>query len=813
QTIQFTDLQEAGAFKGYFDANARVDADATAIIEKRYNQKVVSDLESKNKAFNAVLYSATRRAGLGIVIGAMWLGPARLAFATPNAMLFSFGGRNVPQHVLLFAGGGTIGKFREATDVFGMGRVMELVSGYFGGGVLPPEKAFKPGSLFFINKPEDALVDSSEQAWTHIFTKDGSWTINTNWKQKSFVTAFEDVRGFGESDKFTSLQTSAYNAFPDSIKLNRKEAAATLSYLSGLAVPWIVTYAVIRDSSFGVLGIASALVLNEVIMKVDPNEFKGIDCDYAKLSEFKKQYSAVMVGGWISSYALPFLGLFRTRLATALNSFLQQGPLLNLGSYQGVTNVINQLNIATALQWWILSRAQNYVASCKDPEHLIFAYQELKPTVKKTASTANDKLSSITDAIANLKLGQAAAQAAAQNGTPLSQMKEILNVKLGMENQYGNIQPEDIFYLQIERSAFSVKSRLWEMLNGENCRFVENYQSGDKTARFDVNGINFYDKQGRLLAQFNDYAWRLRSLGRLRSQELARVILPNKIIQAQLACGDTPFLEVKAGGSPALVGSCETAECLKARIFEVTGRSVDATGDLTPFLGRISSVDTSDGIAAVEQNAIRFTRLVASSGKNGAKKGSEVSAPSIDDYASLGTRLEGSKLTVLGNGAVVLDGPPGSTVTGESLGEIRTIIGDRGKLEYDPSTGNLVLFIYVLADELAANVNKIGVTPAKNALSDGTTANAIKMDTGEKTGLSDDFRNALKSIQGEGGMQSWEDENHLFYLTKDAAGNDVLRVVDKKTGEVTDYKITGDPYLDANGRLVIPTEKGDFKFW
>ncbi|MFH0973807.1 MAG: hypothetical protein V1817_03420, partial [Candidatus Micrarchaeota archaeon] len=170
--------------------------------------------------------------------------------------------------------------------------------------------------------------------------------------------------------------------------------------------------------------------------------------------------------------------------------------------------------------------------------------------------------------------------------------------------------------------------------------------------------------------------------------------------------------------------------------------------------------------------------------------------------------------TVLGNGAVVLDGPPGSTVTGESLGEIRTIIGDRGKLEYDPSTGNLVLFIYVLADELAANIDKIKVTPTENTLADGVTkVPAVKMDTGEKTGLSDDFRNALQSIQGDGGMQSWEDENHLFYLTKDAAGNDVLRVVDKKTGEVTDYKITGDPYLDANGRLVIPTEKGDFKFW
>ena len=241
----------------------------------------------------------------------------------------------------------------------------------------------------------------------------------------------------------------------------------------------------------------------------------------------------------------------------------------------------------------------------------------------------------------------------------------------------------------------------------------------------------------------------------------------------------------------------------------------------------------------VDQNSIRFTRLVektvakksASPAAKAAgsvekafgynqetldqetlKKGSEVSAPSIDDYAALGTRLEGSKLTVLGNGQVQLDGPPGSTVTGESLGEIRTIIGDRGKIEYDPSTGNIVLFIYVLADELATNINKIDATPAKNTLSDGTTADAIKMDTGEKTGLSSDFRNALQSIQGSGGMQSWEDANHLFYLTKDANGNDVLRVVDKKTGEVTDYKVTGPITQNPDGSITIPTDKGDFKF-
>ncbi|MEM0475872.1 MAG: hypothetical protein QW343_03695, partial [Candidatus Norongarragalinales archaeon] len=516
--------------------------------------------------------------------------------------------------------------------------------------------------------------------------------------------------------------------------------------------------------------------------------------------------------GWVSAYALPLMSLFRNKVGLAATNLVQRGALLKVASIQGLVNTINNLNLATAWQWFIMSRAQNYVTACKDPQHLIFAYQELKPTVKQKASGLNDKLKSITDALGNLKLGQAAVQAAQPTATPLESMKEILNAKIGMQNQYGNVQPEDIFYLQIERSAFSLKSRLWDLLRGEGCRFQENYQSGDKTARFTVDGINFYDKQGRLAASFNDYAWRLRSLGRLRSQELARVILPNKLIQARLECAaDAPFLEVKAGGASTLVGSCATAECLKTRIFEVTGRAV-ANGDLTPFVGRVSSVDTSEGIAAIEQNAIRFTRLVAEKSEGGAKKGSETSAPSVDDYSQLGSRLEGSRLTVRGDASVVLDGPPGSTTREARLGELRTIIGDRGKIEFDSATGNIVLFIYVLAQELAANVNKIDANVAKNKLPDGTETPAIKMDAGEKTGLDPTFRNALASIQGEGGMQSWEDENHLFYLTKDAAGNDVLRVIDKKTGEVTDYKITGPLQRNPDGSITVPTDKGNFKF-
>ncbi len=806
--VDFPDKTELAFFKSVTDVEQRVTRDSISYTNVQSLEAELTELQTKQKAFQSILSGAIRRGTMGLVIAAIWLGPARLAFSSANRMLFSFGGRTTPQHVLLFAGE-TIGKFREATDVLGAGRMGELVQQMTGMGFFPPQKAYKAGSLFFINKPGDDLAES--KSFTTVSSSDGSWLVNTRWEKDSFVTAFEDLRSFGDRDKYTSMQLLSYNNFP-SAALDRKDAANTLSYIAGMSVPWIVTYSLLREPGYGTIGLVLALLINQEIVKVDPDQFRDVECSKAALDSYKKQYAASIGVGWFSSYFLPMLGLFKTAWIQKIVRVTQQGGLMGTLTVQNGINIINSLNLASAWQWWIMTRAQNYVTACKDKQHLIFAYQEIKPVTKKKSTAMDTQLKSITDALANLKLGQAAAQAAAPNATPLENMKETLNVKLGMKNQYGNIQPDDIFYLQIERSAFSLKSRLWDTLAGEGCRFEENYQSGDQTARFTIDGLNFYDKQGRLTASFNDYAWRLRSLGRLRSQELARVIMPNKLIQARLACGETPFLEVKAGGKPTLVGSCATADCLKARIFDVTGRNVDAAGDLSPFLGRVSSVDTDEGIAAVEQNAVRFTRLVATGGAGGAKKGSEVSAPSVEDYAKLANRLEGSKLTVRGDGMVFVDGPPGSTVFNNSLGELRTIIGDRGKIEFDPATGNLVLFIYVLADELAANVNKIDAKPTENTLPDGSNVSAIKMDTGEKTGLDDSFRNALSSIQGDGGMQSWEDENHLFYLTKDANGNSILRVVDKKTGEATDYKITGPITQNPDGSITIPTDKGNFKF-
>jgi hypothetical protein len=71
---------------------------------------------------------------------------------------------------------------------------------------------------------------------------------------------------------------------------------------------------------------------------------------------------------------------------------------------------------------------------------------------------------------------------------------------------------------------------------------------------------------------------------------------------------------------------------------------------------------------------------------------------------------------------------------------------------------------------------------------------------------------ALDEVQGEGGMQSLETKDKIYYFTTDEQGNPILRVIDKNTGEATDYKITGPITTDAQGNLIVPTDAGAFKF-
>ncbi len=56
----------------------------------------------------------------------------------------------------------------------------------------------------------------------------------------------------------------------------------------------------------------------------------------------------------------------------------------------------------------------------------------------------------------------------------------------------------------------------------------------------------------------------------------------------------------------------------------------------------------------------------------------------------------------------------------------------------------------------------------------------------------------------------FETADHIYYFTKNAAGEDILKVCDKNTSTCTEYRITGAVTSDGS-TITVPTEKGNFQ--
>ena len=228
---------------------------------------------------------------------------------------------------------------------------------------------------------------------------------------------------------------------------------------------------------------------------------------------------------------------------------------------------------------------------------------------------------------------------------------------------------------------------------------------------------------------------------------------------------------------------------------------------MTPFIGRISSVDTDKGIATFADDAIGFTVLYpdesstalddynSANGNAGEKEkfGQEVTAPGYDKLGGLASRqeLRASKLKVYGDGKAELTG---SGVPATQIGKIKTIIGDRGKMEF--SNGKVLVFIYSLAESSSQNIKAVTAS-----LKDGEINAKVVAKTGAEESGSE-LNAALDKIQGSGGLNSLETEDKIYYFD-----GDKLRVIDKNTGEATDYVITGSKDL-GNGQFQFDTDKG-----
>ncbi len=774
------------AFKGTEDPIKKL-AEDTKLLKKRAD------------AFADVAKFAGRRVYLGLILGATWLGPARILYSINDRVFFTLKDSSPTKDSFakLYVNRPEIASsFRKATDLFGTGRLLESVSNTFGTGFSVPSKAFAAGKVFLINLPKGVNPGNSI---TSIGASADGIRIKTSWNGDSYATNFEDITGFSENDKFSSLQFKLQNIFPN-VVVNTKDQAILYSYVLTLIPQFIFARGVAQTvGAPSVLGIATFLLVNDYIVSFDPYMYKGLECDKEMLSHFKTGYAVSTVAGWALTL-LPSLSLFK-------NIALTEATWIKAAL--GIPNFINNIQTPMAFQWYYGSKAQQYVSSCADPEYKVLAYQKLPEATVKKASGVAEKLQPVTDVLSQLGIGTAAQQAFNKTETPLAKMTGILNFEAGLKDQQGFVQPEALYFMQIEKSAFSVKGGLFDQFaekKGKDfCPFLENYQSNSKTVELSAaNGVALYDKNGNLLQKFDSEDWKRRAFDRLLSQENGRVILPNKLLEADTrSCGGALF-NVLYDGRISFAGACEAISCLKDKLRDLTNRPF-VGDDLTPFLGSVSTVVTDQGIASISGKEISFTRLVA----EGGKVGSEISAPSIDDKNKLSqTQLLGSALQVSSDGKVFLSGPTGSSVSGQEIGMLKTIVGSQGKIEFD--AGHLYLFVYVMAASTAQAIKDFGVVGDPKQNKDGSLT--PKLSITEKTGKDSGLQQALQQIQGDGGMQSFETKDHIYSFTKDANGNPILRVIDKKTGQATDYRITKDPYNDGKGNLVVPTDKGDFIF-
>ncbi|PIZ91353.1 hypothetical protein COX86_00140 [Candidatus Micrarchaeota archaeon CG_4_10_14_0_2_um_filter_60_11] len=743
-----------------------------------------------------------------LIFGIGWLGPGRIVYEVSDGFMMQASGSG-NKYVKIAVNRELAKDYRDATDPGGLGRVQELVGKLTDGATGTPEKVFNPGKVFIINKGEPQTQAKLSNSITTVRpASEGGWNIATQWAGQSSSVNFEDLRKINKDEKFTSMNFVVNEILPEGV-IDRSVNGDMYKYVTAIALPVMLSKSVFTEAgrAFGIAMIYKGFAIG---MAVDEDQGKDLPCTKNDLNGLKSTYLSIATIGYGSQIILTVV-LPATSLATGKGELAVTlrtiGKIGTSPIMRSTSDILNWVNPVEALQMYHGNVAMTYVTNCMDSQYKILAYAPLSTEAAGAAAgnAGTNPLQALQSLTSQLSAGSAAENTYApkNTSTQLDKLKDALSFRAVMDGQNGAVAPEEIYYLQIEESAWSVQGGLFDQLERKGCKFSENYQSGDALFNLGEDGITVYNKDGSVRLALTDYWNKVRALARMRSQENGRVILPNRIIEHSFDCSGA-FMEINYQGDPSLTGDCN-ADCLKKAIAEVTGR--DVGNDLTPFIGRISSVDTDKGIATFADDAIGFTVLYpdesstalddynSANGNAGEKEkfGQEVTAPGYDKLGGLASRqeLRASKLKVYGDGKAELTG---SGVPATQIGKIKTIIGDRGKMEF--SNGKVLVFIYSLAESSSQNIKAVTAS-----LKDGEINAKVVAKTGAEESGSE-LNAALDKIQGSGGLNSLETEDKIYYFD-----GDKLRVIDKNTGEATDYVITGSKDL-GNGQFRFDTDKG-----
>ncbi len=811
------------------------------------------------------------RAYNNFAMGMMWLGPGRLALGASNAISFGSNDRKLADNYLqVFADTPVAGEFRSASNWMLSGAVIDIISDFMHNGV--PRAVFQIGPIYLVNMPDKAASSEEGKASLTSLSSDvDRWNIATYWKGRSTATNFEDIKS---KNDYARLSLYSNNMTLGANLEHKKEFSSYYELLlySAPLLSWkFLKFPSVEEGALFTTLARVAITDMYISNLVDPATMKKDEmCDDAIVRNWEIGYTAATAASQISSLAITpgVRDFFKRGGGKVLENMAKEGaediaeesaetaakgltvgqltkkapgPFKSLAKkLWDASQFISPFELA---KMYAASGGFQYVSNCKDTSYTILGYQPLEQKPKGGVSALKEKLNPIgvDKLVGNLSIGSAL-QGVGQNIDKESQT-EIINLRTLMQDQQGMVTPTKLYYLHLD-GATQEWWGVFEQLENKGC--FRKCIDGNYTAIcMTENGVELINK---VTGERTKLADKDHALMSQLDPATGSAMIPNTLVSAKMNCApQQTILQVKSDSHLYAGSGCSSIDCLISELSRLTGTAVGS--DLSQPLGKVKALHTDRGLVTVENGVIRFVRTAgteselkgigAGIGRNETEVmaedertgtvtrtrslvGTETRIPSLDAERGVdGGSVQGniyspSSIDIRGDGSVVASGYTTDSQGSSEMGQFISMTLEKGKIEYDRQGQRILVALYVLGEVNAPeSIKSINVAATKNVDENGKETPAIRIDNVQpKPGqeeFADSFNKGLQQVQGAGGMQMLDTADKTYYFTTDAAGNPVLRVLDKKTGKYSDYKITGQ--ITSDGKTVsVPTDKGPFAF-
>lgn len=773
------------------------------------------------------------------LMGYLWMGPGRFALELAQGSTFQQlgGNRFKDNYIMIYAAQPELLKdFRDATNWALSGTAFDMISDFTGNGI--PRQAYAVGNLLTINSPsesEDATAEQARGSSTSISpgATGSGWRINTRWDGSSDAAFIEDLRTGNSKYARMAFEFKNLNW---NIALQRKEELSEYFKTITFLVPFL-GWKFLPAPTVGAFGITVGriFVYDYFVQEyINPASFtENQKCKDEEVDKWVNYYGWATTAGhsiYLLSALNPWIQTLRSTssgLNTLYKGLKYGGKFTSTGI---VDKALNTIDPAVLLQGYAASKGFEYVSNCKDDTATILAFEPLekKPEGRGIAQTLRSVSSN--DILGKLNIGRAALGVGRRVET--SSLSQFVNMQSRLDKQRGSLQFTDLYYIHMKDAEVQWINSVRTIGQPASCQ-RKCLDSTDRATCIDAQrGVESIDRR---TGQVTTLANPTRAANHLELDTFAATLIPNRYITALMAsCGGSVFrIDNQHNLLLTAPASCAGAACMRSQLQYLTSRPVGS--DLNPHLGRARELYTTKGTIVIEDGIVRFyldnprqgepasevLGVTTSSGREG--EPAEVRSPATSAIenanSAQATALKAAaKVDIGSDGKVKISGyiENGQTQSEYDAGELKSMFTEKGVVNY-VGNSQFQIFIHVLSQVDSSLIRDVVTAPVQpNQCSDSHGAPSIKIArvTGQ-TGAGDqaaaELNAALQKIQGCGGMYEFETKDHKYMFTTDENGNPVLRVIDKTTGQATDYKITG-PLRKEGNDLIVPTDKGDFKF-